>query len=265
MNSAAETRLLLAMARSLHHLLLTQYDAPISRHDEARALYLAIEAIKAENAKENGTSVPWLLDQLARLSRVHQQLQKQMAVVADVIEQHAQGDYRRDISGRLAIEGWVELARHYRALAGLDDGDTDPMTHGTRKAYQAGCLCLLCRAAEASYRANLRAQHLHQRPPLGTLVPAAEAYRRLRQLKAEGFSRARLATELGLKTPRFRWHPDRITVRTLLKVRRLARRYLSDVQEDPDRPKEQNHDPQTWRRHARWAQDPEDDREGTVS
>lgn len=108
------------------------------------------------------------------------------------------------------------------------------MIHGTRKAYQAGCACVCCRSAEATYRANLRAQHAKGRTPLGARVSAAEAQRRIKQLLVERFTRAEIARRIGLKRPKLRLHTSVITVRNVLKIRRLYR--LTMLNEGPDQP-----------------------------
>jgi hypothetical protein len=58
---------------------------------------------------------------------------------------------------------------------------TTPTTgdHGTRTCYQAGCACTPCRAANAAYIAHLRASYRQHRIPLGHLVSASEAVRRV--------------------------------------------------------------------------------------
>lgn len=101
-----------------------------------------------------------------------------------------------------------------------------PMTHGTRKTYQAGCGCDPCRAAEATYRQQLRAAVRAGRRPLGTVLSPVEAQRRIRQLKAEHVTAKQIAAALGLVHHAPRLHPDGITLRKLLKIRRLHRLVL---------------------------------------
>lgn len=103
------------------------------------------------------------------------------------------------------------------------------MTHGTRGQYQAGCSCLPCRAAEATYRTSLRARHRHGLPILGALISPVEARRRIRQLKGEGYPVTRLEAMRGhRRLPRvlvnMTLDPQRVRIRlaTLLTIRRLA-------------------------------------------
>lgn len=105
------------------------------------------------------------------------------------------------------------------------------MTHGTRQAYQAGCHCTSCRAANAGYVAHLRTLKAQGRQPLGVLVPAAETAKRIRQLLVERMTKAQLARETGAQWPVFqvRTQPgDWIRLRTALKIRRIHRLKMSD-------------------------------------
>jgi hypothetical protein len=95
--------------------------------------------------------------------------------------------------------------------------------HGTRANYKTGCRCLACRAANAAYIASLRARHRHQRPILGSHVPAAPAWRMVKSLGVEQITEADIAKAFGLKDPRLRWHTTRITLRNLLKLHRFYR------------------------------------------
>lgn len=61
----------------------------------------------------------------------------------------------------------------------------------------------------------------------------SEAVKRIRQLKAERFTDYALARQLGLKNDSVRLHPESITVRKLLKIRRIYRFYMG---EGPDQP-----------------------------
>lgn len=99
------------------------------------------------------------------------------------------------------------------------------MTHGTRAAYQAGCSCVRCRAAEAQYRAHLRALQVHGREPFGRRIRSPLTAAHLRQLLEE-LTPAQVAALLGLKRPRVELHTRSgpwITVRNALKVKRLYR------------------------------------------
>lgn len=104
--------------------------------------------------------------------------------------------------------------------------ETDPEpSHGTRARYRKECRCCQCRAAEAAYRAALRLLRMHGKTPLGSHVSAIEAQRRIKQLLIERFTKAEIARRLGLKQGRLKVH-DRMTLRKLLKLRRLQRAVL---------------------------------------
>lgn len=100
------------------------------------------------------------------------------------------------------------------------------MTHGTRTAYQKGCACTPCRAAEAAYRAQLRVRKAKGLPLLGALVSPVEARRRVRQLKLEEYPEPRIARMAGWREPRSRQvrfgQRERIRLWTLLRIRRVA-------------------------------------------
>lgn len=110
------------------------------------------------------------------------------------------------------------------------------MTHGTRTCYQqTRCRCVDCRGAEAVYRQRLRRIHRDGRAPFGTIMPAKEAHRLIAKLRAERFTTREIAKHLGLKRRLYTVHPDRIRLRTLLKLRRLVRLYVQE-QRDRDQP-----------------------------
>jgi hypothetical protein len=100
------------------------------------------------------------------------------------------------------------------------------VTHGTRAAYQAGCTCVGCRAAEAAYRARLRRQHRLKQLPLGTIVSAVDTWKRIRALKAERVSASAISRRLGLRRGGLALHADRVTLKNALKVRLLCRALL---------------------------------------
>lgn len=98
------------------------------------------------------------------------------------------------------------------------------MTHGTRAAYQSGCACTPCRAAEATYRTQLRQRKAKGLPLLGMLVRAVEARRRIRQLKLEGYTAARIAHMAGWKDRHLQvGDRDCVRLATLIRIRRVAR------------------------------------------
>lgn len=98
--------------------------------------------------------------------------------------------------------------------------------HGTRARYQQGCDCTPCRAAEASYRANLRQRHLRGLPILGAYIPAHETWRQLRLLRTEYETEDVLARRMGYRDPRLRFGRKRVRVFTALKV---AKQYQFDI------------------------------------
>lgn len=57
-------------------------------------------------------------------------------------------------------------------------------------------------------------------------VSAARTWRRIHQLLEEGFSKARLARELGMRTPALQIGKTRVLARTELAVEKLWRRYM---------------------------------------
>lgn len=106
-----------------------------------------------------------------------------------------------------------------------------PDEHGTYAAYRGGCRCVRCKAAAADYRRDLRGRRARGLPVLGSIVSAVEAGRIVRQLHGEGFTRARIARELGHKHPILQLHRGRgakATMRTILRYRQLRDRFLND-------------------------------------
>lgn len=109
--------------------------------------------------------------------------------------------------------------------------------HGTRRTYaQERCRCDDCRAAEATYRASIRRQHALGRPPLGAKISAKDAWRTIAALKRERFTAHLIAQLLGLQSRCPRLHPDVITVRNHLKLKRLGRLKLTDPPADETPP-----------------------------
>lgn len=58
------------------------------------------------------------------------------------------------------------------------------------------------------------------------MVPAGRTWRRINQLLEEGFSKARLARELGMHTPALQIGKTRVLACTELAVAKLWRRYM---------------------------------------
>jgi hypothetical protein len=102
------------------------------------------------------------------------------------------------------------------------------LLHGTRQHYQAGCRCVSCRAANAAYEAARSADKAAGKVRLGTIIPPGEAVKRLRQMKAEKISGRAINRQNGLKDHTLVLHPNGITVRKLLRIRRIYRLQMLD-------------------------------------
>ena len=103
-----------------------------------------------------------------------------------------------------------------------------PLIHGLRATYKQGCRCVPCRAAEAAYRAQVRDQHRRGRLPFGAVIAAQGAWTIVRMLLSEGWSRTQIGHDLGLKWGRLQIGRDVIRLRTLLRLRYLARQRLRE-------------------------------------
>lgn len=102
--------------------------------------------------------------------------------------------------------------------------------HGTRCRYQAGCHCLLCKAAEATYRQQLRTLQAKGRTPLGTTLSAKEAGAIIRALLTERYRRRQILDATGLEyhtLPRLN-ASTRCRLATVLRLRRAARILLGE-------------------------------------
>lgn len=95
----------------------------------------------------------------------------------------------------------------------------DPAICGTRRAYRLGCRCVACRSASARTRQAQRTRQAHGTRSLDTRIDRAEAFALWRQLRRELPGRI-----IGFRLRRRSQH---VTQRTLLKLRRLTRLYLS--------------------------------------
>jgi hypothetical protein len=79
-------------------------------------------------------------------------------------------------------------------------------------------------------QAALRILALRYQPALGSLIDAAPTWRLIRQLLAEGYPKARIAYEMGMKTPALQIKTDMVTVRTALRVRIVYYRLVGQEQ-----------------------------------
>lgn len=97
------------------------------------------------------------------------------------------------------------------------------LLHGTHSAYvYLKCRCAECRAARARYMKALRDRKRAGRVVFGQLVPATEAWQRVRSLQLEGLSREEQARRLGLVGTPVHAGRRRIRLRTLLRLRWLS-------------------------------------------
>lgn len=102
------------------------------------------------------------------------------------------------------------------------------MIHGTRRTYQRdGCRCTPCRAANAAYWRSWHQAKVSGRPLLGARISAVEAHRLIKVIRAEWETREALAKALGRHHDLARLTQQRtISLRMLLKIRRLYRRFM---------------------------------------
>lgn len=103
--------------------------------------------------------------------------------------------------------------------------------HGTRQVYRRfACRCLPCKAAEAAYRRALYALHQQGKVSLGSVVSSGPLRKQVKALRLEGVSYAEIATRLGIPGQRIVFvYRDRVTLRNLLKVRRLYRQIVAEA------------------------------------
>ena len=92
------------------------------------------------------------------------------------------------------------------------------VTHGLARTYWRGCRCLRCRAASAVYHQQSRWLAAHG---TGRRVSARLARRVIRLLEVEGWTRGRIAQELGRKWPVLRVGVRFVRAQTLARLRRL--------------------------------------------
>jgi hypothetical protein len=117
------------------------------------------------------------------------------------------------------------LDRRDHRLGGRRETDLEP-DHGTRARYRRGCPCTPCRAAEATYRADLRKDHAHGTLRLGMHISAKETWQRIRQLRPEFETQQALAARLGFRDRHLQLQRDVISVRNMLRVRLLHRQLI---------------------------------------
>jgi hypothetical protein len=102
----------------------------------------------------------------------------------------------------------------------------DPV-HGTRRGYQIlRCPCDACKTANRRYSAGYRSAIRIGRPPLGAHVAGPEASRLVDALVTEGWSKAAIAHALGYPSRKLQIRSG-VTVRTLLRLRRLTRHWTT--------------------------------------
>lgn len=132
--------------------------------------------------------------------------------------------------------------RAYPARRAEGRRKTDPIPpHGTRARYRRGCFCTPCRAANATYQAELRKDHAKGVLRLGMHISAKETWQRIRQLRPEFLTDTALALRLGYQAPADRrhvaclkLHRNVITVRNMLRVRLLHRQMALEGLNGPD-------------------------------
>jgi hypothetical protein len=103
--------------------------------------------------------------------------------------------------------------------------------HGTYRSYiKDGCRCDACTEANRVYIRRYRTAYRQQRPPLGARVSAAQAWRIIRRFQQEQYTKAQIARLLGLqhRQGRLKLRTERVTLRTYLRLKLIARRYLQE-------------------------------------
>jgi hypothetical protein len=112
---------------------------------------------------------------------------------------------------------------------------TEP-THGTRRRYQRlACRCTPCRAANAAYWSTWHAQRHKGLTPLKACVSAVEAQRLIRLILKERYRLMALAQSLGVHHGLARLRGQRrVTLKTLLKVRRFYRLHVAEARPRTD-------------------------------
>lgn len=117
----------------------------------------------------------------------------------------------------------------------MSGGPAMALTHGTRACYQRmGCRCLPCKAANARYEAARAKDKAAGKQRLGAIISPSEAMKRVKQMKAERISGRAINRQNGLKDHALVLHPSGITVRKLLRIRRIYRLHMTG--EGPDQP-----------------------------
>lgn len=112
--------------------------------------------------------------------------------------------------------------------------DPDP-SHGTRARYQRLiCRCRDCKAANAQYEADRAKDKAAGTIRMGSILSGPEAQKRIRQMKAEKISGRAINRQNGLKDHALVLHPSGITLRKLLRIRRIYRLHMLENRDRPD-------------------------------
>jgi hypothetical protein len=116
-----------------------------------------------------------------------------------------------------------------------------------------------CRAAEATYRSQLRATHRRGLTPLGSRISPKAARKKVTALLVERFTRAEIARRLGIKSAKLRLAPDAITARKAIRIHQL---HAAVMAEGPDVPLHDASDSKTTALRHRVPDRPERDASG---
>jgi len=105
--------------------------------------------------------------------------------------------------------------------------------HGTRACYQQqACRCTPCRAANATYQADLRKLKAQGKQPAGATIRAVLLWQVIRRLKKEHLTQRELAQRLGFKAPQLQFSRTKVRRITAAKVGHVLRALMAEG--DPD-------------------------------